>query len=44
LKHFIDKGTDVNVRDPEGVSHWQEFIPITVYNCCAWFLHLSSRQ
>ena len=32
VRHLIDKGTDVNVRDDKGVS--QEFIQISVYNYC----------
>ena len=30
VKHLIDKGTDINVRDDDGVR--QEFILISVYN------------
>ena len=39
MKHLIDKGTDIDVRDDDGVS--QEFIQFTTP---AWFLYLPSRQ
>ena len=40
MKHLIvDKGTDIDVRDDDGVS--EEFIQCTT---SAWFLHLPSRQ
>ena len=35
VRQLIDKGTDVNVRDDDGVS--QEFRECTTF---AWFLHL----